>query len=44
MLLEHKLIEKLQAINTEDDLRNKLNKRPQLHDIPLVVKQHLGLE
>jgi hypothetical protein len=42
-ILQNKLISKIQSVNTEEDLSNELKKRPQLNDIPLVVKQYLNL-
>lgn len=41
--LQRNLVEKIQMVNTEDDLLNELKKRPQLNDIPLVVMAHFNL-
>jgi hypothetical protein len=42
-LLQSKLITKIQAVNTEDDLLTELKKRPHLNDITLDVKKHFGI-
>jgi len=43
-ILHDKLIAKVNAINTEEELLNELKKRPHLNDIPLMVKKHFKLE
>ena len=42
--LKSKLLEKIQAVNTEEDLAVELKKRPHLNDISLKIKQHFHLE
>ena len=43
-ILLKKMLTKLQAVNTEEDLLNELSKRSTLNDIPLIVKKHFCLE
>jgi Domain of unknown function (DUF4304) len=43
-MLKSKLVVKVQAVNTEDDLLAELKKRPHLNDITLGVKKHFDLE
>lgn len=43
-MLQSKLIEKVQVVNTEEDLLAELKKRPHLNDITLAVKQHFNIE
>lgn len=42
-LLFEKLVPKVSLINTQADVIDELKKRPQLNDIPLVVKQRFNL-
>jgi hypothetical protein len=42
-LLEEKLLNKLQVVNTEEDLLGELKKRQTLNDITQSVKQHFNL-
>lgn len=42
-ILQSKLVVKVQAVNTEEDLLAELKKRPHLNDITLAVKQHFNL-
>jgi len=42
-VLQSKLVAKVQAVNTEEDLLAELKKRPHLNDITLAVKQHFNL-
>jgi len=42
-ILQSKLIEKIQMINTENDLLAELKKRPHLNDITLAVKKYFNL-
>lgn len=42
-MLQNKLVTKVQAVNTEEDLLAELKKRPHLNDITLAVKQHFKL-
>lgn len=37
------LIDKIQLVNTKNDLLLELEKRPSLNDVPLVVKQYFSL-
>lgn len=37
------LVSKIQIVNTEDELLNELKKRPDLNDIPLIVKKHFHI-
>lgn len=43
-LILDKLVTNFQSVNTEEDLLNELKKRPQLNDVPLIVKKHFNLE
>jgi hypothetical protein len=42
-LLFEKLVLNIQEVNTEEDVLSELKKRPNLNDIPLVVKKHFSL-
>jgi len=42
-LIFDKLVTHIQSVNTEEDLLNELKKRPQLNDVPLIVKKHFSL-
>jgi hypothetical protein len=42
-ILQGKLIAKLQAVNTEEDLLAELKRRPHINDVTLAVKQHFNL-
>lgn len=42
-ILVKKLVSKVSLVNTEADVLEELKKRPQLNDIPLVVKRHFNL-
>jgi hypothetical protein len=42
-MLQSKLVAKIQAINTEEDLLAELKRRPHLNDITLAIKQHFNL-
>lgn len=42
-ILQSKLVEKIQGVDTDDDLLTELKKRPHLNDITLAVKQHFNL-
>jgi hypothetical protein len=41
--IKNKIVVQVQLINTERELLNELMKRPNLNDIPLVVKRHFNL-
>ena len=43
-ILQSKLVKKIQAVNTEEDLLAELKKRPHLNDITLAIKEHFNLE
>ena len=38
------IISKMEIVNSEEDILQYLKKRPQLNDIPLIVKKHFHLE
>ena len=43
-ILQNKLVKKIQAVNTEEDLLAELKKRPHLNDITLAIKEHFNLK
>ena len=43
-ILQSKLVKKIQAVKTEEDLLAELKKRPHLNDITLAIKEHFNLE
>jgi hypothetical protein len=43
-ILQSKLVKKVEAVNTEEDLLAELKNRPHLNDITLAVKQHFDLK
>jgi hypothetical protein len=43
-LISHKIVSRMQSVNTEEDLLNELKTRPHLNDISLVVKKHFNLQ
>jgi hypothetical protein len=42
--LVNNLLNKLDRINTENDILQELENRPHLNDVPLIVKKHFNLE
>lgn len=42
-LINAKVIEKLQSINTEKELLMELQSRPHLNDVPLIIKKYFGI-
>ena len=42
-VLQQILVKRISESDTEVDLNNELRQRPHLNDVPLVVKNHLGL-
>ena len=42
--LQNRLIKRIQAVNTEEELLNELKNRAHLNDIPGVVKMHFNLQ
>jgi hypothetical protein len=43
-IISDKIINNIESINTSQDLKENLNKRPHLNDIPIVVHQYFNLE
>lgn len=43
-LITKKILYKMQSMNTEEDILNELKTRPNLNNIPLIVKKHFHLE
>lgn len=43
-MLQVQLVERIESVNSEDDLLRVLKKRSHLNDITLAVKQHFNLE
>lgn len=42
-LVIEKIVKQIESTNTQEDLLRELQKRPHLHNIPLVVKEHFKL-
>lgn len=42
-LVIEKIVKQIESTNTQEDLLRELQKRPHLHNIPLVVKKHFKL-
>ena len=42
-LVVEKIVKVMGSINTQEDLLKELQKRPHLHNIPLIVKEHFNL-
>jgi len=42
-VLQKTLVKRINEIDKEEDLKNELQQRPHLNDVPLIVKNHFGL-
>jgi hypothetical protein len=42
-LVVEKIVKEMASINTQEDLLKELQRRPHLHNIPLIVKEHFNL-